>query len=115
MTIKQLLNYQDNFSTSKFWEKLKTYAKTLGKETVYYILLLYYVMIDKNTPLKYKAIITGALGYLILPLDAIPDAIPIVGFSDDAAAVMAAYKAVKDSITPEIDQRAKNKLSTWFD
>ena len=114
MTIKQLLNYQDNYSPSKLWEKLKTYAKSLGKETVYRVLQLYYVMVDKNTPMKYKAIIAGALGYLILPLDAIPDAIPVVGFSDDEAAIMAAYQAVKDCITPEIDQRARTKLSAWF-
>lgn len=114
MTIKKLLKYQSNYSPSKFWEKLKGYSKSLGKETVYRILQLYYVMADKNTPLKYKAIIAGALGYLILPLDAIPDAIPFIGFSDDVGAIMAAYNAVKNSITPEIDQRAKEKLALWF-
>lgn len=114
MNLKQLTKYRSNYSSSKFWNKLTKYAKSLGKETVYHALLLYYVMIDRKTPWKYKAIIAGALGYLILPLDAIPDAIPFMGFTDDTAAVIAAFKAIRDAITPEIEAKAKEKLSTWF-
>lgn len=45
--------------------------------------------------LRRSAIIIGALGYFILPLDFIPDAIPVLGFSDDLAALVAAYGYVK--------------------
>lgn len=114
MNLKQILKYRNDYSSEKLWKKLKEYAKVLGREVVYHILVLYYVMIDSKTPLKYKAIITGALGYLILPTDLIPDAIPGLGFSDDVAAIMAAYKAVKSSISPEIENRARIKLQTWF-
>lgn len=44
---------------------------------------------DENTPGKHKMIIIGALGYFILPVDLIPDFIPVAGFTDDAAALIA--------------------------
>ena len=52
--------------------------------------------------------------YLILPVDLIPDAIPMVGFSDDLAALVAVYVAMKRSITPAIEAQAKAKLAKWF-
>lgn len=114
MKVTSLVKYKDNYSPNRFWSKLKRSAGKIGKETVFYILVLYYVMMDKKTPLKYKAIIAGALGYLILPLDVVPDAIPFIGFSDDAAAIVAAYKAIVNCITPEIETKARNKLNTLF-
>lgn len=107
-------NYSKYFSTTKFWIKLKKYGKVMGHELLYYVLLLYYVMVSSETPLLHKAIIAGALGYLILPLDFIPDSIPILGFSDDMAAVMAVFEKVKGSVTPAIERKARKKLDQWF-
>lgn len=56
----------------------------------------------------------GALGYLILPIDLIPDVVPVLGLTDDAAAITLAYDTVKASITPEIERKAKEKLAQWF-
>ena len=70
---------------------------------------------DENTPRQHKMIIIGALGYFILPIDLIPDFIPIVGFSDDAAAIIACLKTVSDNVTPEIKRKSLNKLHDWFD
>lgn len=71
-------------------------------------------MVSKETSWLNKAYIIGALGYLIFPLDFIPDAVPIVGYSDDFAAIMMVFNQVKDSITPVIELKATKKLAEWF-
>jgi uncharacterized membrane protein YkvA (DUF1232 family) len=90
-------------------------AKKAGAKVVYCALLLYYVLKSSSVPTEDKLIIIGALGYFILPLDLIADFIPIAGYTDDLAALIACYKAVKNNITPEIKQQAQNKYSEWFD
>ncbi|MGN1215549.1 MAG: YkvA family protein [Candidatus Cryptobacteroides sp.] len=108
-----LLKYQEQYSEDKLWEKVKKFAKKIGGKTLYYVLVLYYVLQSKNVPAQNKALILGALGYFILPIDLIPDVIPAMGFVDDGAALALAYKAVKDSVTPEIEEKAKAKLGEW--
>jgi uncharacterized membrane protein YkvA (DUF1232 family) len=88
MTNQEVVSYSDNFSKTSFWSKLKNITSKLGKEAVYNILLLYYLMTGANVPFNVKLEIAGALGYLILPTDLIPDCIPVAGYSDDLAAVM---------------------------
>ena len=86
----------------------------MGSKLVYYVLILYYVMKAPGTPLGVKAQIVGALGYVILPLDLIPDFIPVAGFSDDLGAVVYAVGLVSDHITPDIDRKAKDKVLDIF-
>ena len=71
-------------------------------------------MTDPNTPAKYKAVIAGALGYFILPIDLIPDFIPIAGYTDDLAALVWGVYCVIKSITPEVKAQAAAKLHEWF-
>ena len=68
--------YQGNYSESGFWNKVKKVALKAGAKVIYVALILYYELADPNVSPKEKAIIIGALGYFILPLDLIPDAIP---------------------------------------
>ncbi len=110
----ELTTYQGEYSETKLWSKLSKFARQLGKDLVYQVLVLYYVMKSPDVPFKTKSIIVGALGYLILPLDLIPDVIPMLGFTDDAAAIAQAYMAVKNSITPDIEAQARNKTNEWF-
>lgn len=56
----------------------------------------------------------SGLGYFILPTDLIPDVVPITGFTDDLAALIAAYRFVRYNITPEVEARAKAKLAERF-
>lgn len=107
--------YQGNYSESGFWNKVKKVALKAGAKVIYVALILYYELADPNVSPKEKAIIIGALGYFILPLDLIPDAIPVLGFSDDLAALVAAYGYVKGYLTPEVKLRARKKLCEWFD
>ena len=114
MRKEKLISYQKYFSESDFWKKLSKVAINLGRETVYYALVLYYVLMSPNVSLGNKAIIMGALGYLILPIDLIPDAVPLLGLTDDAGAIKLAYDTVKVSVTPQIKQQAEQRLASWF-
>ena len=109
-----LEKYQENYSEPKLWDKLKKFALKLGENTTYYILILYYVLQSPDVSGRNKALIIGALGYFILPIDLIPDVIPVLGFTDDVAALTLAYNAIKASVTPEIEAKAKAKLAEWF-
>ena len=106
--------YQSEFSESGLWKKVKTVAKKAGIKTIYMVLLLHYVLKSPNVSIEDKAKIYGALGYFILPFDLIPDFIPIVGYSDDVAALAYALHAVWKNVTPEIKQQAQQKLKSWF-
>ena len=86
----------------------------MGSKLVYYALLLYYVMMAPGTSYDAKMQIVGALAYLIVPTDLIPDFIPVAGFSDDLAALLYVVSMVADYITPDIDRKAKDKVRDIF-
>lgn len=112
--ISDYLAYQQYFNPSAMWRKIAGVAKNAGAKVVYGVLLLFYAATDKNTSAADKAKIYGAIGYFILPLDLVPDAIPLVGYSDDLSAIVCALRAVWNNITPDIHAKAKRKLSEWF-
>ena len=72
------------------------------------------LIIDNSTPPQVRISIMGALTYLIVPVDLIPDFIPATGFSDDLVALTAVIGLWQHHITPEIRFRAKSKLDKWF-
>ena len=111
---KDVKVYQKYYSESGFWKKLGKVAIVTGSRLIYCALLLYYVLKSPDVLIKDKAMIIGALGYFILPVDLIPDFIPVAGYADDMAALVACYNAVKDNVTPEIEQQAQEKLADWF-
>lgn len=117
--IKEAINnserYTKHYSEEGFWEKLKKYAKKIGRELVIQALTLYYIAIDSDTPVWARTAIFGALGYFILPIDIIPDVIPVVGFTDDALVLAAALKAVVSYRKKEHVEAAEDKVSQWFD
>lgn len=112
--LSDYLAYQQYFNPNAMWEKIADVAKKAGVKVVYGVLLLYYVAIDPNTSTADKAKIYGAIGYFILPLDLVPDAIPMVGYTDDLAAITWALKAVWDNVTPDIHAKARQRLQNWF-
>ena len=114
LTSGDLPQFQGNYSEEAFWEKLKHIASKAGAKVVYYALVLFYTLMDPETPAKYKAVIAGALGYLILPLDVLPDFLPFAGLADDWAALIAAVSYVFTAITPENKEKARQKLQAWF-
>ena len=115
MELPDFMSYSNKFSKKGFVEKISRIAKRAGAKLVYSALILYYTLQNKKISVKDKAIIIGALGYLISPLDAIPDAIPIVGLGDDMAVLAFVLKKVWDHVSDEVKDRARNKLNNWFD
>ncbi len=89
-------------------------AKKAGIKAVYAVLLLYYALQSPQTSTKDKSIIYGALGYFILPLDLVPDFIPLAGFGDDLGALGCALSRVLANITDEVREKARLKLRDWF-
>ena len=106
--------YRRYFNDPDLWNKLKKAAKKAGIKVVYCALVLYYVTRDEHVPTSEKLKIYGALGYFILPVDLIPDAIIALGFTDDLAALAWAIYTVSRYITPDIGWQAENKLREWF-
>jgi uncharacterized membrane protein YkvA (DUF1232 family) len=102
------------YNKKSLWEKLKNFSKQAGQKVVYIVLLLYFVMVDKGVSLKTKATVAAALGYFILPLDAIPDLTPLIGFSDDLGVLLFALSQVSGNITPEIKDKAQKQMLEWF-
>lgn len=106
--------YEKHYSEKSFWVKLRDFAVKAGGKVIYSALKLYYAAQRKETPDWAKSTIYGALGYLILPIDLIPDAIPVVGFTDDAGLLVAAIYVVSKYIDDEIRARAKKQMKDWF-
>ena len=106
--------YQDKYSEDGLWQKIKKYATKIGLDVVYKALQLYYVARSPECPTRVKAGIYGALGYLIAPIDFIPDIMPGVGYTDDAAAIALALVLAQAYITDEIKQQAKDKIADFF-
>ena len=106
--------YHDNYNENSFWDKIKAFARKAGIKLIYLALLLFYTLQSGNLSLKDKAIIYGALGYFILPIDLIPDWIPVIGLSDDFGTLLYAYKRIKEYITDEIREKEDIKLMEIF-
>ena len=111
---KELEKAAGNYSEEKFWGKLKKYGKKAGSSVVYAVLLLYYTLQKPQIPKKVKFVIIGALGYFILPIDAIPDFAVGLGYTDDLGAIVFALIQVAMYIDQDVKKKAKEKLADWF-
>lgn len=109
------MSYANKFSQTDFVEKIARIAKRAGSKLVYAALILYYTLQSDKVSAANKAMIIGALGYMISPLDVIPDAIPIAGLSDDLAVLLFVLKKVWTDVDPDIQEQARARLSKWFD
>lgn len=114
-SLPDFMKYKDGYTSEKFVDKISRVAKRAGAKFVYVSLILYYTLQSDNVSLKDKAIIIGALGYLISPLDIIPDAIPIAGLGDDLAVLLYVLKKVWGDVPESVMEKAHAKLSKWFD
>ena len=115
MNLPDFMQYKDRFSQTGFVEKISRIAKRAGVKLVYAALILYYILESDKISMKDKAIIIGPLGYLISPLDIVPDAIPIAGLGDDLTVLIFVLHKVWNEVSEEVKDKAKNKLKTWFD
>jgi len=84
---------------AKFWPKMKRVISKVpfARDAA----AAYYCAVDKNTPFRAKGVLFAALGYFILPMDAIPDIFAVVGFTDDIAVLTAALAMIRAHIKME--------------
>ncbi len=102
------------YADDRFWAKVGGVARQAGRMTIEKALWLYYAARKPGVPAKAKATIYGALGYLILPADLVPDVIPFAGFSDDLAVLASAVGIVAFYIDAAVKAQASAKLRDWF-
>ncbi len=74
------------------------------------LIAAHYCAFDRRTPLHVKATLVGALAYFVLPADIIPDVLPVIGYTDDAAVLAAALRLVASHITPDHREAARRTL-----
>lgn len=113
-TPKNLTLYGFGYSAGRLWRKFQRSARQAGSKAVYAALVLYYALNSPGISRKDRNIIIGALGYFILPIDLIPDFIPGTGYTDDIAALLFAIYKVSRNISPEVKEKAKEKVREWF-
>ena len=106
--------YAGKYSEKGFSDKVSSAVKAAGLALIYKALQLYYVTKNPACPTRIKAGIFAALGYFISPLDILPDFTPIVGYSDDAAAVALAIGMAQIYIDDEVKQKAKKRIAGLF-
>lgn len=97
--------YRQYFSESAFKQKLTEISGSVREKAM----LLYLVFQDPLTPTWVKLLIVSVLGYLIWPMDAIPDIVPIIGYVDDLAAMAALLVSIEIHITTEIRLKAQQR------
>ena len=96
-----------------FWRKLTAVAARIPFAED--LLAAYYCAFDRMTPIAVKATLVGAIAYFVLPVDAIPDVMPILGFTDDAAVLTTALRLVASHVTPEHRTLAQEKLRAMME
>jgi uncharacterized membrane protein YkvA (DUF1232 family) len=107
--------YEKNYSEKSFWQKIKGTVHKLGGKFLEEVLMLYYTFLSSQTPIYVKAMIIGALGYFICPIDVIPDPLPVIGYTDDAAVIATTVKTVSKAIIKhckmeEFRKKAQQKI-----
>ena len=108
--IQQYIKYFDEI---QLFGKLGVVGKKLGSKVVFYVLIMAILIGDTKIPLKVRLVFMAALGYLILPTDLVADLLPAIGFTDDIAFLSFAISNAREYITPEVKDKAKQKLGQW--
>jgi len=96
-----------------FWRKLRQLVSQVPFAED--LLAAHYCAFDRETPGHVKAALIGALAYFVLPMDAVPDVLPVIGFGDDATVLAAAIKLVTSHITPDHREAARRTLTQLRD
>lgn len=96
-----------------FWIKLKRVAAKIPFAED--LLAAYYCAFDRETPRHVQAALLGAIAYFVLPFDFVPDMLPVLGFTDDAAVLATAIRMVSSHIRPEHREAAHAALTRGLD
>ena len=114
ITEKELQKYEQHYNDSSFLDKVTKYGKLIGITALYKAVQLWFVLQKPDVPALTKAVIMGALGYLIAPLDFLPDLLPVLGYTDDMVAITFALIKVQGYIDEEVERKSKKLLTKIF-
>ena len=114
ITEKELQKYEQHYNDSSFLDKVTKYGKLIGITALYKAVQLWFVLQKPDVPARTKAVIMGALGYLIAPLDFLPDLLPVLGYTDDTVAITFALIKVQGYIDEEVERKSKKLLTKIF-
>ena len=114
ITEKELQKYEQHYNDSSFLDKVPKYGKLIGITALYKAVQLWFVLQKPDVPAGTKAVIMGALGYLIAPLDFLPDLLPVLGYTDDIVAITFALIKVQGYIDEEVERKSKKLLTKIF-
>ena len=108
----KLIQFANYFNEGSLFEKILAIGRKAGTNLIFYALILYFLVTDKDIPMRTRLVFFAALGYFIFPFDLISDFLPGLGFSDDLTFMTYAITQGTDHITPEIKLRAKEKMKS---
>ena len=114
ITEKELQKYEQHYNDSSFLDKVTKYGKLIGITALYKAVQLWFVLQKPDVPAGTKVVIMGALGYLIAPLDFLPDLLPVLGYTDDMVAITFALIKVQGYIDEEVERKSKKLLTKIF-
>lgn len=104
-----------NIDYAALWARVGDFARKAGRVSARPVLLLYFVMTGKDTPVKDKVMIFSALSYLVLPVNVLKGKrLPLLGWIDEIVSISVACQKVCEHITPEMEARADALLDRWF-
>lgn len=107
-------SYRDLFSENKFTELVMNKATKVGTKVLYTGLLLFHAYRRQETPIWAKNIIIGTLGYLVTPIDVIPDLTPVLGYTDDLGVLSFGLVTIASYINNEVKEKATTNMDSWF-
>ena len=113
--LERLRNVDWKTQFSQLWEKHKTYAFRAGRVATKPILTFYYVMRNAETTTLEKALIYGAIAYIVIPAELLPrKVLGFLGILDDAAVIAYVYNKISKKISVEITNKVEETLDNWF-
>lgn len=110
----KISEYKKFFSTRKYFNLLKLKPGKIGSKAMYTSMLLFYAFKRQETPSWAKNIILGTLGYLISPIDLLPDLTPVLGYTDDIGMLSFGLVTIASFINKEVKEKASSQLTKWI-
>jgi len=93
----------------EFWPKFRRFAARLPFAED--LVAAYFCAFDRATPRHVQVALIGALAYFVLPFDFVPDMLPLIGFTDDAAVLATAIRLVSAHIGPQHRNAARRIIA----
>jgi uncharacterized membrane protein YkvA (DUF1232 family) len=104
----------EHYDESSLWSKIINLGKKIGLGLMRKVITLFYTVRDPDTPAWAKSVIYGSLGYFIMPIDALPDIVPFIGYSDDLGVIVTATALILAHIKKEHIINAEEKVNKLF-